>query len=130
MKGVRAMKMLESGENYIETILVLQKRSGHVHSVDVANELGYSRASVSRAMGILRKKELITIDELGHIHFTPQGFELAEKIYERHHILTSFLEKTLKVSPETAQADACRIEHVISDETFEQMKAFLLEHGE
>lgn len=116
------MKILESGENYLETILVLQKKKGNVRAVDVAAELNFSKPSVSRALGILRTEELIAIDaKSGIIAFTPRGLERAQAIYERHRTLTRYLEG-IGVSPENAEADACRIEHVISEETFAAIK--------
>ncbi len=117
--------MHESGENYLETILLLHKKKGSVRSIDVATELGYSKPSISRAMGILKENGYITIDNTGNISFTEEGRIMAENIYERHRIISSFLKNTLKVSDEIADADACRIEHVISKETVEKMKEFM-----
>ena len=116
------MKILESGENYLETILVLQKERGNVRAVDVANKLEFSKPSVSRALGILRTEELIAIDgKSGIIAFTPKGLERAQAVYERHRLLTRYL-IGLGVSPETAETDACRMEHVISEETMEAIR--------
>lgn len=120
--------MHESGENYLETILMLQQRNGSVRSVDVATELGYTKASISRAVGILREQGYITIENGGEIIFTDLGRETAEAIYARHTSLTRFLELALGVSPETAASDACRIEHVISQETSEAVKRYVKEH--
>jgi len=118
------MKIQASAETYLETIYVLGKESGHVRSIDVARELNYSKPSVSRAMKLLRENNYITIDEDGAISLTPSGLEIAANIYERHMILTQFL-KSIGVAEQTAFADACRIEHVISQETFERLKIFV-----
>ena len=111
------MSVHESGEMYLEAILVLTKRAGFVRSVDVSEYLGYSKPSVSRAVGILRKENLIHVDKDGGITLTDAGREIAEKIFERHTVLSQVLMK-LGVDEQTATADACRIEHVISDESF------------
>ena len=113
--------MQDSGEMYLETILILSHKQALVRSVDVACETGYSKPSVSRAMSILRRDGHIAVDGDGSITLTPSGREIAERIYERHVLLTEFLTR-LGVSPEVAAADACRIEHVISPETFEKLK--------
>lgn len=111
----------ESAENYLETILVLSKSRPVVRSVDIANELDFKKSSVSVAMKKLRESDHITVTPEGFIYLTETGKELAETIYERHLLLSSWLEN-LGVSPETASADACRIEHVISSESFEAIK--------
>ena len=111
------MSVHESGEMYLEAILVLGKRSGFVRSVDVSAYLGYSKPSVSRAVGILRKEGYLEVDEDGGLTLTDTGREIAEKIFERHTVLSQVLMR-LGVSEEPATADACRIEHVISDESF------------
>lgn len=111
----------ESGEMYLETILVLAKNKPEVHAVDIAGEMGISKASVSRALGRLRDESCIIIDQAGRIAFTEKGRSIAEKIYERHTVLTELL-TNLGVSPEVAAEDACRIEHDISDETFRCIK--------
>lgn len=111
----------ESAENYLETILVLSKTLPVVRSVDVANELNFKKSSVSVAMKKLRESEHITVTPQGYIYLTETGKELANKIYERHLLLSSWLEQ-LGVSPETAAEDACRMEHVISTESFEALK--------
>lgn len=118
------MRVQESKENYLEAILVLSRRDGFVRSVDVANHLEFSKPSVSVAMANLRNALLITVDEGGGIHLTDAGKDLAEQVYERHLILTEFLQR-LGVDPEVAQDDACRIEHVISQLSFEKIKAHL-----
>ena len=117
------MSMHESGEMYLEAILVLSKRSGFVRSVDVGEYLGYSKPSVSRAMGILRKGDYIRMDRDGALTLTDSGREIAEKIYERHTLLSSLLIR-LGVSEQTATADACKLEHDISDESFPAIKRY------
>ncbi|MBQ7604860.1 MAG: metal-dependent transcriptional regulator [Firmicutes bacterium] len=116
------MAMLESGEMYLETIHVLSQKSASVRSIDVAEEMGFSRPSVSRAMGILKKDGFIEIDGQGFIKLTEKGEKQAMRIYERHVLLTDLFER-IGVSKETAEEDACRIEHYLSDETFEAIKA-------
>lgn len=118
------MKLQESGEMYLETILILSKKNKHVRSVDIASYTGYSKPSISRAMGILKKGEFITIDSLGHITLTESGKKTAQRIYERHIILTEFL-IDIGVNEKTASEDACKIEHDISDETFEKIKSHI-----
>ncbi|MCI5740330.1 MAG: metal-dependent transcriptional regulator [Lachnospiraceae bacterium] len=115
------MKVNESAENYLETILILSKTLPVVRSVDVANELGFKKSSVSVAMKNLREKNHITVSDSGFITLTESGREIAEMIYERHTLLSSWLER-LGVDHETAAADACRMEHVISKESFEAIK--------
>lgn len=124
--GVFVMKLQESGENYLETIYVLKKKQGYVRSVDVANELGFSKPSISRAMSILKNDGYITIESSGNIQLTEKGTELAKSVYERHTVITEFFIKKLGVSEEIAEKDACRIEHIISPETFEQIKKQVL----
>ena len=111
----------ESAENYLETILILSKKLPVVRSVDIANELGFKKSSVSIAMKNLREKNHITVTAAGFIYLTDSGKEIAEMIYERHELLTDFLVK-LGVNPEVAAEDACRIEHVISAESFAAVK--------
>lgn len=115
------MKIQESGENYLETILLLQKKCGTVRSVDIVAELKYSKSSVSRAVGILKKAGFITVDKDGVIGFTEEGRARVDRLYERHLVLTRFLE-SLGVDGETAEDDACRIEHFISDKVYEAIK--------
>ena len=120
------MAMLESGEDYIETIYRLKKENGVVYSVDVAKKLGFSRPSVSRAMSILKDEEYITMDEVSkEINLTEKGRKKAVDIYDRHRTLTSFLQKTAGVSAKIAEADACRIEHIISTSTFRGIKNYM-----
>lgn len=118
------MQIQESGEMYLETILVLSKKNSYVRSIDVCEHMGYSKPSVSRAIGILRKAEYITVDKNGHIFLTDEGRTIAERIYERHTIFTQFL-TLIGVSPEAASEDACKIEHTISDESFAAIKRFI-----
>ena len=115
------MHLQESGEMYLETILVLTSQSPHVRAIDVGEYMGYSKPSVSRAMGLLKSGGYIKVDENGYITLLGPGREVAEKIYERHTLLTQFLTR-LGVSPEVAAEDACRMEHVISDESFQAIK--------
>ena len=118
------MGVHESGEMYLEAIYVLTKENGFVRSIDVSEYLGYSKPSVSRAMGILRQGNYITVDKDGGITLTPAGQEIAEKIYARHTLLTKLLTH-IGVSEATAAADACKLEHAISDESFEAIKKYV-----
>ena len=118
------MSVHESGEMYLEAILVLKKKKGSVRSIDISEYLGYSKPSVSRAMGILRKGDYITVEQDGSIGLTETGREIAEKIYERHTFLSGLLMR-LGVSEETAIADACKLEHAVSDESFRAIKAYV-----
>lgn len=111
----------ESTEDYLETILLLQKKKGNIRSIDIANELGYTKPSVSIAMKGLREKELITVTDTGYITLTGSGLMRAEKILERHTLLRDWLIK-LGVKEDVAEEEACRIEHDISEETFELLK--------
>ncbi len=115
------MKIQESAENYLETILVLKNRNGNVRSIDIANELEFSKPSVSVAMKNLVENGYIERDANGYISLLPKGREIAEKIYERHTAITDYLVR-LGVDPDIAAEDACRIEHVISSESFEAIK--------
>lgn len=115
------MKLLESGEMYLETILILSKKSAQVRSVDIAAYTGFSKPSVSRAVGLLKDGGYIEVGADGFISLTELGLELAEKIYDRHETLTEFF-KSLGVPEEIAAEDACKIEHNISDVTFEALK--------
>ena len=118
------MHIQESGEMYLETIHVLFKKNGHVRSIDISEHMGYSKPSVSRAVGLLKNGGYIVVDPDGYITLTDLGMEVALKIYERHNLLTRLLEK-LGVSPEIAAEDACKIEHAISDESCAAIKNFL-----
>ena len=124
MFGGACLKIQESAENYLETILVLSLDKPYVRSIDIANELGFSKPSVSVAMKNLLNSGHIRVDENGHITLAPPGKKIAEMIYERHRILSQWLE-SLGVSRETASEDACRIEHVISEESFAAIKDHL-----
>lgn len=115
------MKIQESAENYLETILILQRRNGNVRSIDIANELDYTKPSVSVAMKNLRENGYIHVDGAGYITLTEKGDQIAETMYERHTILSQMLER-LGVDSKTAVEDACRIEHVISAQSFEAIK--------
>ena len=116
------MGIHESGEMYLETIHVLLQQRGSVRSVDISEHMGYSKPSVSRAVGLLKKGGYILVDKDGYISLTESGETLAEKIYERHTVLTKML-VALGVDRETAVEDACRLEHAISDESFRAIKA-------
>ena len=118
------MALQESGEMYLETILRLTEKNGHVRSIDVSESMGYSKPSVSRAVGILKKDGFLNMEADGSLVLTESGREVAMKIYERHRVISGFLKK-IGVSEETASADACKIEHVISDETFEKIKNYI-----
>lgn len=120
--------MHESGEDYIETIYLIKKRKGFVRSIDVANELNFSRPSVSRAVGILKDQGLVTMDGDGMLNLTDEGLKIAKKVYEKHTNLTTFLMMTAGVDAETAETDACRIEHIISPSTFRGIKRYIKEH--
>ena len=121
------MSLQESGEMYLETIYVLSKKSDSVRSLDVAEQMGFSKPSVSRAVKLLKEGEYLTVDKDGYLHLTESGLAVAKKIYERHTVLTELL-VSLGVSRETAAEDACKIEHVISDEFFAAMKNHLNSH--
>lgn len=115
------MPLHESGEMYLETILTLSKYTPHVRAIDIGEHMGYSKPSVSRAVGLLKDGGFIKVGEDGGITLTETGRAIAEKIYERHTVLTDFFKK-IGVDEETAMADACKMEHVISDETFNAIK--------
>ena len=121
------MKIQESAENYLETILLLQQRKGSVRSIDIANELEFSKPSVSVAMKNLRQGEYIEMDAAGQIRLLPPGQAIAEAVLEKHKLMTEFL-ISLGVSPDVAAEDACRIEHVLSDESFEAIKNHAMKH--
>lgn len=116
------MKIYASGEDYLEAVLVLQKEKGMVRSVDLARHMGFSKPSISHAVGVLKNGGFLTVDEDGYLHLTEDGREVAEKIYERHQFFTEQL-VAAGVDRETAERDACRIEHAISEETFQKLKA-------
>ena len=120
--------MHESGEDYLETIYLLKKKKGFVRSIDVASELNFSRPSVSRAVGILKEDGYLTVGKDGELELTELGLKKAKSVYEKHTNLTKFLMLTAKVNAEVAENDACRIEHIISPETFKGIKKYLKEH--
>ncbi len=120
------MPLLESGEMYLETIFVLSKSGKSIRSIDIVEHMGYSKPSVSRAVGLLKNGGYILVDKDGFISLTDVGLEIATKIYERHMYITEFFIK-LGVSPSVASDDACKIEHDISDESFEAIKRFACE---
>ncbi|MBE6663572.1 MAG: metal-dependent transcriptional regulator [Ruminococcaceae bacterium] len=118
------MIIKESAENYLESILVIKGQKGFVRSIDIANDLGVSKPSVSVAMKNFREEGYITVDNDGNIDLTEKGFEIASRVYERHEVISKAL-MALGVCQETATEDSCKIEHVISDETFDRIKDFL-----
>ena len=118
------MIIKESAENYLESILVIKKQRGTVRSIDIANDLGVSKPSVSVAMKNFREEGYITVDENGYIDLTEKGLKIANRVYERHEIISEAL-IALGVSRKTALDDSCKIEHVISEETFSRIKEFL-----
>ena len=122
------MNLQESGEMYLETILVLKNRKGAVRSIDVANEMGYSKPSISRAVSHLREGGYLDMDQDGYLTLTPSGYEVASKIYDRHNVLSKML-MYLGVDEKTAVEDACRMEHVISDTSFAIIKEHLYKDG-
>lgn len=117
------MALLESGENYLETILVLTKKNGSVRSIDIAEALEFTKASVSRAMSILKRDNFIIMEPDGRILLTKEGQKKAAAVYDRHFTLTTFIHEYLGVDAEIAEKDACRIEHIISPETMAAIKA-------
>ena len=121
------MALFESGEDYLEAILMVSERKPEVHAIDVVNELGFSKPSVSIALKKLRESGYITIDENNHLHLTEMGMNVANKIYERHKILTHILEK-LGVDSENAENDACRLEHDLSDASWNAIKRYYTEN--
>lgn len=118
------MKIQESAENYLEAILVIGKRKGYVKSIDIANELSVTKPSVSVAMKAFKAEGYIAVSESGDITLTAKGLKIAKKVYERHNVIASALMR-LGVSEETAYTDSCKIEHVISDESFKKLKEFI-----
>ena len=123
-----SMRLQESGEMYLETIYILSKNNANVHSIDVGERMGYSKPSVSRAMSILKSGGYITMAADGTLNLTTRGREIAEKIYERHTILTELL-VSMGVDNDTASEDACRLEHDISDKSLEAIKQHLIKEG-
>ena len=127
-KGGVGMHLAASGEMYLETIYVLSKTLGEVHSIDISEHMGYSKPSVSRAVGLLKKGGYVRMAENGVLTLTPTGLEVASKIFERHTVLSAFL-TYLGVDAETAAEDACKMEHDISDASLEAIKAFVEKNG-
>ncbi|MBD5502605.1 MAG: metal-dependent transcriptional regulator [Lachnospiraceae bacterium] len=119
------MEIHESSEDYLETILILKERTGQVRSIDIATEMNYSKPSISVAMKKLRENGYIEVDQSGFITLTESGYEIASSIYDRHKVLTNFF-ISLGVNEKTATEDACRIEHDLSPETYEKIKAHAL----
>ena len=117
------MRLQESGEMYLEAVLVLHKKTGHVRSIDVSEYLGYSKPSVSRAVGLLKNGGYLTVEDDGALVLTEAGWEIGEKIYERHTVLTDMLVK-MGVPRDVAAEDACKLEHAVSDVSFEAIKKF------
>lgn len=128
MKGEKRMNLQQSGEMYLETILILSQTGEPVHAVDVAKHMSFSKPSVSRALGLLRDGGYLEVDSQGHLHLSSSGAEVAEKIYERHRLMTEFL-VFLGVGREIAAADACKMEHDISEESFEAFKKYAVKLG-
>jgi Mn-dependent DtxR family transcriptional regulator len=119
------MAIRESGEDYLETILIIGSRKGYVRSVDIAEEMGFSKPSISRAVSVLKKGGYISVGGDGVITLTDAGKELAERVYKRHKTITAFYKDVLGVSSETAETDACKTEHALSEETFTKLEEFL-----
>lgn len=124
-KKRRKADMYESGENYLETILKLKEQNGSVRSVDIAHELNFSKPSVSRAIGILKEEGYVLVQAKGEIELTDKGRKKAESVYERHTLLTEFLQRVAAVDQETAEEDACRMEHILSEKVFAGIKEFM-----
>ena len=122
------MVIKESAENYLETILVLKNKAGVVRSIDIANELSFTKPSISVAMKALREANYIKIDSDGYITLTESGLQIAEKVYDRHQTIATAL-MAIGVSEEKAYADSCKIEHNISDESFEKLKEYLIKNN-
>lgn len=126
-KEVMFMKIKESAENYLETILMIKNKKGNVRSIDIANELNFTKPSVSVAMKNFREEGYITVESDGNILLTQKGLEIAERVYERHSVIAKAL-MALGVDEETAYEDSCKIEHDISDASFEKIKAHYAQH--
>lgn len=118
------MDLHESGEMYLETILMLKNKNQYVRSIDIANSMNFSKPSVSRAIKLLKESQLIIVDDKGYIDFTEAGRKIAEEVYNRHTTLTEFLMK-LGVSEKQAEDDACRLEHILSDESYHCIQNYL-----
>lgn len=124
--GEKPKKLHASGEDYLEAVLMLQKQKGMVRSIDLARHMGFSKPSISHAVATLREGGFLAVDEDGHLHLTDAGREVAEKIYERHQFFTAHLIE-LGVDPVQAEQDACRLEHVISEESYQILKRTVLD---
>lgn len=124
LQEVLKVKIQESAEMYLETILILSKKSAHVRSIDICEHMGFSKPSVSRAVSLLKNGGYVIADKDGYLSLTDEGREIAEKIYERHNILTVLLTR-LGVSEQIASQDACKLEHVLSDESMDAIKRFI-----
>lgn len=122
------MKLHESGENYLETILTLGKKLGNVRSIDIANELGFSKPSVSVAIKNFKQNELVYVDDSGYITLSPEGKAIAEEILDRHNTFLQIL-LALGVSEDNANADACKLEHVVSEESYQKIKSCYQQHS-
>ena len=122
------MRILQSSEDYLETILQIQQEKGCVRSIDIAHELNFSKASVSIAMKKLRENNYILVDENGYITLTEEGYKIAQRVQEKHELLTNAL-IALGVSKEQAEIDACKVEHNVSDETFDAIKRHMKKRG-
>ena len=121
------MDIQRSGEDYLETIYILHQRTGYVRSIDIATEMGYSKPSVSKGMSILRELGYITMMSDGQIKLTKAGLKRAQEVYSRHMVIREFLIQKLGVNPTTAENDACKVEHVISEETYLRLRDFMSE---
>ena len=124
------MRTQESGEDYLEAILLLYRKQGYVRSTDIANAMNYTKASISRAVRILKDADYIYLDPNKMIFLTEKGEAKALEIYERHQVIAEYLEKVVGVDPETADQDACHMEHILSDQTFDGIKRLLKEAKE
>ena len=121
------MKIQRSGEDYLETIYILQQRTGYVRSIDIATEMNYSKPSVSKGMSILRELGYITMEQDGQIKLTESGEKRAKEVYSRHLVIREFFIRKLGVNVDVAEIDACKVEHVISEETYLRLKDFMSE---
>ena len=121
------MEIQRSGEDYLETIYILNRRTGFVRSIDIANEMGYSKPSVSKGMSLLREMGYITVAAYGEIKLTKNGLKRAKEVYSRHLLIREFFIRKLGVNPTTAEIDACKVEHVISEETYLRLRDFMSE---
>lgn len=121
------MEIQRSGEDYLETIYILSRRTGYVRSINIANEMGYSKPSVSKGMSLLREMGYITVAQDGEIKLTKIGLKRAKEVYSRHLLIREFFIRKLGVNPTTAEIDACKVEHVISEETYLRLRDFMSE---